>query len=162
MTKNDQAPTGANILRLPGNGNSPSAQPSHVAYEAVVALSLAEIARVGVGLNRLALWITGADATCQITDVDLTALEAASALVREIHEQIYESSINPAQLQEPVHPPEIAEEMAALIKAGTASEVYGKLAALMGVPYDAGEVGSIHKLARRCVAKLEHDKLRKG
>lgn len=151
MTKNEPPePTSTKVQDPEGVGNPRSA----LSREAVVAFTVGEVARIGVGLGRVRLWLSGHSQ--ELHDVDLAAFDAAIALVKDVHDQICESSQG---VDVPVQHP----EMEALIREAHAGRnVYEKLADLLGVPCDPGEVGWVYKLARRCVYKLEHAKLRKG
>lgn len=151
MTKNETpAPTGAKVQDPEGEGKPLSARPSMVPREAVVTLSLGESARIGVGLGRVRLWLSGH--SHELHDEDLVAFDAAVALVKDVHDQIYTSALGDCAVA----------EMEDVIRDGSAENVYGRLAELIGVPHNPKEVGWIYKLARRCVAKLEHAKPRKG
>lgn len=142
MPSDNQAPSDANLGQPPSEGNPPQQNRSDRACEAVVALTLPEIARVGVAMGRLRLWCTG-QLGDPLTGVDLDGLEAAAALIADIRDQIERCGRPPEDSI--TYPPD-----------------YSRLAILMGVPWDPSESGAVTKLARRCVAKLEHDKLRQG
>lgn len=150
MAKHDPAPTGAKVQDPEEGGKSQNALPSQVPREAIVSLSLGEIARVGVGLGRVRMWLSGHSQ--ELHDEDLGAFDAAMQIIADIHEQVGHAATPTPQ----------AMEMDALIRDRRSSNVYQRLADMMGVLYRPSEVGSVLRLARSCVAKLEHDKLRKG
>ncbi len=150
MTKNETpAPSGAKVQDPEGDGKPQSALPSDVSREAVVAFTLGEIARVGVGMGRVRLWLSGHSQ--ELHDVDLGAFDAAVALVADVHRQVASSAgADPAPL--PQYLPGFI----------TVPGPYARLADLIGVRFDPNEIGSVIRVVRRCVAKLEHDLLRKG